>query len=258
MKISKEKLRVIINESIQKNLEINEMFGFQFGQFDPASFSRSGGPEFEAEEKYLVKAKEAYDDLQQYDDIVTSASSLHGIDKNLLVGILIDEYMRMYPRGFFDVLGYFGLTDTSVGISQMKGSRAKQITKDDYYTPAGYTKEQIINMSIGSLQRLIANNPDIAINYAAAYIKYIQENWKLNDQNKFLTNLEKNTKIATLYSHPNVDNYQGRTPNEETGYEGVNVPGSSRRGNRAATVVGAIKGDNDLMTERLKKNSRNN
>ena len=230
---------------------INEIFGFQSGQFDMSAVGRSGGPEMASEEEYIKKAQAAAVDLRKYEDIIGDAASKQNIDEGLLYGILIDEHMRMYPRAAIDILGYFGLMDTSVGVSQMKGSRAKQISADGYYVPEGHTAEQIQSMSLGKLQRMIANSPKIAINYAAGYIKYIVDNWQLGDKNEFFDQLEKNARVATLYSHPNVDKFKGRTPDPESGYEGIRPPGASRRGSRAGTVSAALRGDIDLMPEAL-------
>ena len=58
--------------------------------------------------------------------------------------------------------------------------------------------------------------------------------------------LEKNTRIATIYSLGRADEFEGRTPDQVTGYEGIKPPGPSTRGSRAATVTGALRGDSVL------------
>jgi len=226
--------------------EINEILGLPSGQFDIKSIGRSGGPEMRSEEEYLKKAKAASVDLRKYEPIIEAAAYTHNVQYDLLYGILIDEHIRMYPRAIFDVLGYIGLMDTSVGVSQMRGSRAKQLSSDGYYVPEGYTAEDIESMSIGQLQRIIADSPKVAINYAAGYINYIIDNWELGDKNKFFNQLEKNTRIATIYSLGRADEFEGRTPDPVTGYEDIKPPGPSTRGSRAATVPSALRGDSDL------------
>ena len=236
--------QVAINR--KKRSDLNEILGLPSGQFDIKSIGRSGGPEMRSEEEYIKKAKAASVDLRKYEPLIEAAAYTHNVQYDLLYGILIDEHIRMYPRAIFDVLGYIGLMDTSVGVSQMRGSRAKQLSADGYYVPEGYTAEDIESMSIGKLQRIIADSPKVAINYAAGYINYIIDNWQLGDKNEFFNQLEKNTRVATIYSLGRADEFEGRTPDPVTGYEGVKPPGPSTRGSRAATVPGALRGDSDL------------
>lgn len=238
MKLTNKELQQLIRESILPT-----------GQFSFSALGRSGGPEDLPASEYQEKALEALNYLKSYDYIIQDAAIDQDIDYDLLLGILIDEYIRMYPRAIFDIFGYMGIIDTSVGISQMRSATAKSVSH--LYVPDGYTKDQIDNMSIGELQRMIADTPEIAINYAAAYLKHIENTWQLNEKNKFFNLANKNAVIAQLYSL----NKKPRLPDPEIGYTEDNpMPKAAMRGSRAASIAAALRGDIQLSDIQLSEN----
>ena len=221
------------------------------GDSGPLGYFGSG-PEGEEEQTYLDRAKEAYDYLSKFDSVIDEAAFLQRIDPDLVYGILIDEYMRMYPRAFFDFMGLISNRERSVGIGQTQGGTAKMLTAKDYYTPPGQTKETIANMSFSEIQNIIASDDSVGINYVAAYLRYIEDEWQLGDKNDLLTDIEKDAAIAQLYSlgfkPENV-----RTPNPDTGYGEYKKgpPQGAKRGKRAASVMRALRGEDELVTESL-------
>lgn len=242
MKLTKSQLRKLIKEELQNEGMLPS------GHFDFASLGRSSGPEYYSEEKYKKKAQEALDYLEQYDDIIEKASYLQNIDTTLLYGILIDEYMRMYPRALFDIFGYIGLVDTSVGIAQVRGKMARKLK--DYYDPKaqGHTTEDVDMMSQGQIQRLMANNPEISINYAAAWVKWLEENW--GPALETVDPESRNAILGTLYSLGGAE-----TPRLPVAGQEYRKPKASMRGSRLANIYRSLKPNTELAMEALSRDT---
>ena len=187
-----------------------------------------GDPEMASKGEYHEKAAKAWDYLQQYTSEILSAAKNQNIEPELLIGVLMDEYMRMYPRALGDLMGYIGLWNTSMGIGQTKGETARKISEKGLYVPDGYDSD----MSLGELQRLIANDDKVGINYTAAYIRYLDDLWGADVWSE-IPQEEKNAILLTLYSHPGGES--PRRPGEEE-WEQRGPPGASQRGSQAATA----------------------
>ena len=201
---------------------LDEVFGLPRG-----SWSMKDPEEGEASE-YKEKADEAWSYLQKYTNEIHAAARKQGIEPEMLIGILMDEYIRMYPRALGDLLGYIGLKNTSMGIGQVKGETAKKISEKGLYVPDGYSPD----MSMGELQRLIADDDEIGINYAAAYIRYVKDLWG-EDVWAAVPKEEKNAILLTLYSHPGGE--KPRHPGSEE-WQTRGRPKPSERGTKAASA----------------------
>lgn len=212
-----ENSTIVLNEE-----RLNEIFNLPRGAVSLSD------PEMGTTEEYQEKANEAWNYLQQYESEIYAAAAKQKIEPEILIGVLMDEYIRMYPRALGDIMGMMGIWDTSVGISQTKGGTARKISDMGYYTPEGYSPD----MSIGELQRLIAGDDEIGINFAAAYIRYLDDLWGESVW-EHIPEEEKNAIILTLYSHPRGE--QSRDPGSEE-WETKGPPGASRRGTQAATA----------------------
>ena len=200
---------------------IEEILGLQRGAF------ALGDPEEGTEEEYQEKADKAWEHLSQYQSDIARAASEQGIEPELLIGILMDEYIRMYPRALGDVFGYLGLMSASMGLGQVKGDTARKLSEEGYYTPPGYSPD----MSLGELQRLIADNPEVGINYAAAFIKYTDDLWG-EEVWESVPEENKNAILLTLYS---LGNKGLRKPGSEE-WEARGGPQPSKRGTQSSTA----------------------
>jgi len=212
-----ENSTIVLNEE-----RLNEIFGMPKGAVSLSD------PGMGTTEEYQEKADEAWNYLQQYESEIYAAAKKQEIEPEILIGVLMDEYIRMYPRALGDIMGMMGIWDTSVGIGQTKGSTAKRISDAGLYAPPGYSSE----MDTGELHRLIAGNDEIGINYTAAYIRYLDDLWGKSVW-EHVPEKEKNAIILTLYSHPRGE--QSRVPGSEE-WETKGPPGASRRGTQAATA----------------------
>ena len=201
---------------------LDEVFGLPRGAWSVKD------PEEGEISEYKEKAAEAWDYLQKYTNEIHAAARQQDLEPEMLIGILMDEYIRMYPRALGDLLGYIGLKNTSMGIGQVKGETAKKISEKGLYTPAGYSPD----MSIGELQRLIADDDRVGINYAAAYIRYVKDLWG-EDVWGAVPKEEKNAILLTLYSHPGGE--KPRRPGSEE-WQTKGRPKPSERGIRAASA----------------------
>ena len=199
---------------------LDEIFGLQRGCVALSDPENLPAPE------YQEKAAQAYEYLERYQDEISAAASRQGVDPELLLGILMDEYIRMYPRGFGDLLGYFGLINASMGVAQVKGDVARKLSEEGYYTPPGYKPD----MSRKELQRMIADNPEVSINYAAAFVKYVDEAWG-EEVWEQVPPEEKNAILATLYSLEREPRKPGSPEWEERG-----APKPSARGTQIAAA----------------------
>ena len=218
MKLIMENWRHYLQEE-EENLEEISMPKGGWGQGDIEDRDPS---------EYSEAADEAWEYLQKYLNDIYAAAKQQDLKPSLVIGILMDEYIRMYPRALGDLLGYFGLTNTSMGIGQTKGETAKKISEKGLYVPPGYSSD----MSLGELQRLIAGDDIIGINYTAAYIRYVEDLWG-KDVWAEVSAEEKDAIIMTLYSHPSGE--KPRRPGEEAWKE-KGAPGASERGRRAAAA----------------------
>ena len=83
-------------------------------------------------------------------------------------------------------------------------------------------------------------------------MRYIEDEWQLGDKNDLLTDIEKDAAIAQLYSL-GFEPENVRTPNPVTGYDEYEKgpPRGAKRGKRAASVMQALRGEDDLVTESL-------
>jgi len=222
--------------------ELEEVFGLPKGGWG------KGDIENREPSQYDEAANEAWEYLQRYSGDISVAAKQQDIPPSLVMGILIDEYIRMYPRAVGDLVGYFGFGNTSMGIGQTKGETAKKISKKGLYIPPGKSKDDISNMKLGKLQRLISKDDIIGINYTAAYIRYMKDLWG-KDVWAEIPEEEKNAVLMTLYSHPSGEN--PRRPGEEAWKE-KGAPKSSKRGTSAAQA-GKMAATSLGLTERSKK-----
>jgi len=226
VKLLMENWREYVAKEKQESLalteeRIEEIFGLQKGAI------AFGDPEEGTDEEYQGKADKAWEHLSQYESEIMSASSKQGIEPELLRGVLMDEYIRMYPRALGDVLGYLGLINASMGVGQVKGDTARKLSEEGYYTPPGYSPD----MSLGKLQRLIADNPEVGINYAASFIKYSDDVWG-EEVWEHVPAENKPAIMATLYSLGNKGVRKPGSPEwEERG-----APQSSKRGDKIAAA----------------------
>jgi len=218
--------------------ELEEVFGLPKGGWG------KGDIENRDPSQYDEAANEAWEYLQRYSGDISVAARQQDLRPSLVMGILIDEYIRMYPRALGDLMGYIGLKNTSMGIGQTKGETAKKISEKGLYVPPGYSSD----MSLGELQRLIAKDDIIGINYTAAYIRYVEDLWG-EDVWAEVPEEEKDAILMTLYSHPSGE--KPRRPGEE-GWKEKGAPGASERGRRASSA-GSVAATSLGLAERSKK-----
>ena len=217
MKLTRRELRKILNESIYKH-----------GNLKLASISP--GYNFEAEE-YKQLATKAFNHYQSKNliPVIEEVSKKLSINEDILLAILIDEYIRMYPRALSDILIYFNM-DQSVGISQVKPGTVRSLSR---YLPPEYRNLDIENMSNRELGLLIQGDDRLAIYFAGAVVRNTLNNWdaafewiennpsaiKKEDQPL----VDKNAIVGTLYS-------LGINPRAPKEGEDFRYPKSSIRG----------------------------
>ena len=119
---------------------------------------------------------------------IKAAAKKYDIDPYTLGAILVDEYLRIGPDDFLDILGRYDIWDTSVGLAQIKMDTARDIIAKGYYKG--------VDPSIfdSDLYALLTNDKK-SIHFAAACIKIHIDQWRseidLSDRPEIL---------GTLYS----------------------------------------------------------
>ena len=226
MKLTRRQLQKYIKESIFKKGNV------KLGSISP-------NYNFEAEE-YKKLATAAFNHYQSKNlmPVILEVSKKLSINEDILLAILIDEYVRMYPRALSDVLIYFNL-DQSVGISQVKPGTVRSLTR---YLPPEYRALDIENMSNRELGLLIQNDDKLAIYFAGAVIRNTFNNWDSafewieNNPNAIKKEdqalVDKNAIVGTLYSlgiEPRIpkDGESFRYP--KSSIRGMNIKGTADR-----------------------------
>lgn len=98
---------------------------------------------------------------------IKMAAEKYDVDAKLLAAILIDELARTGPDDLLDILGRFDVTDTSVGLAQVKMSTARDLIKRKYYSADP-------NMSQSKLHDLLMDD-GVSVQFAAAYLSFIRK-----------------------------------------------------------------------------------
>ncbi len=107
--------------------------------------------------------KEVFNKLKPLSSEIRNAAKNDAIDPILLSSILTDEIARMAPDDLMDILGKYGIRDTSVGLAQVKMSTAREIIKKGYYKANP-------NISDKRLYNLLSNEKE-AVKISSAYLR---------------------------------------------------------------------------------------
>ena len=110
-----------------------------------------------------IEKEEVIDRLTPLAKWIKTAAQENNIDSILLTSILIDEVSRMAPDDWLDILGKYGIRDTSVGLAQVKMSTARELIKKGYYKGRS-------NISDKKLYSLLSDDKE-AVKFAAGYLR---------------------------------------------------------------------------------------
>lgn len=98
---------------------------------------------------------------------IKSAAKKYDVDTSLLAAILIDELARMGPDDLLDVLGKLGVSDTTVGLAQVKMSTARDlINKKHYSADPNISQRKLYNLLTDDL---------VSVQFAASYLSFIKK-----------------------------------------------------------------------------------
>ena len=197
MKIAKRDLQDLIKESVLKP-----------GNFEIRTVDKNYN--FPVE-KYKSLATDAFNHYKEKGllSTVDEVARRLNIGEDILLGVLIDEYVRMYPRAYFDFMTYFNW-DQSVGISQVKPETVRGLSR---YLPPKYNdlKSKIETMSTHELAQKIQEDDELAIYFAGAVIRHNMNNWEsafnwmASNKNAIKTKdipvTDKRAILGTLYSY---------------------------------------------------------
>lgn len=132
--------------------------------------------------------QEVIDRLKPLSQAITDAAKKYDIDPKILGAILIDEYVRSGIDDLGDILGRYGILDTSVGLAQIKLNTARDIIAQGYY------KDASEDISDSELYDLLANDKT-STQFAAAVIRMHIDRWK-----PFIDLTDRPEILGTLYS----------------------------------------------------------
>ena len=228
MKSNKKQLQRLIRESI-----------FKSGNFDIRTVDRNYNFPVEKYKRLASDAFNHYKEKGLLETVDRVARELN-IGEDILLGVLIDEYVRMYPRAYFDFMTYFNW-DQSVGIAQVKPETVRGLSR---YLPQKYNdlKTKIETMSRNELAKEIQADDELAIYFAGSVIKHTMNNWQdafdwmASNPNAIKTKdipvTDKRAILGTLYSYT----VTPRTPVEgedfvypKSNKRGINIMGTADR-----------------------------
>lgn len=110
-----------------------------------------------------IEKKEIIGRLTPLREIIRKAARENSVDPILLMSVLVDEVSRMAPDDWLDLLGKYGIRDTSVGLAQVKISTARELIRKGYYKGKS-------DISDKKLYNLLSDDKE-SVKFAAAYLR---------------------------------------------------------------------------------------